>query len=83
MHSWTQYGWGTMSTVGPIQLITCLAQNKDRNFHLSQPDCCQTREKQTSCSLIRQKVSKIHAGLFFFFVFLLDDEKVAAKQYSS
>lgn len=44
-----------MGTVDPIQLITYLAQNKDRNFHLSQPDCCQTREvfclqreKQTS-----------------------------------
>lgn len=77
-----------MGTVDPIQLITYLAQNKDRNFHLSQPNCCQTREafclqreKQTSHGLIRQKASKIHAALFFCFVlfFFLMMKKVVAK----
>lgn len=44
MHSSTQYESGTMDTADPIELITYLALNKDRNFCLSQPDFCQTMQ---------------------------------------
>lgn len=69
-----------MDTENPIQFITYLALNKDRIFHLSQADFCQTmqvfsveRKKLQHNFLIRQNVCKNDCGLFLSFDIVLDD----------
>lgn len=42
MCSSTQYESGAMGAADPVELITYFALNKDRIFHSSQPDFCQT-----------------------------------------